>query len=117
MTADVIILAPKELHPLIEIALTESGCSTIEQYAEKRGIDAAAKLAVSSRRLSSPSKEWVPPWCERERDVCGIARYHWWIDTLSFFEEMTGIDYHELAHHWDEILDFVTQFAAESMKY
>lgn len=108
MTADVIILAPKELHPLIEIALTESGCSTIEQYAEMHGVDAAAKLASCSRALSSRVAGWSPSWREPECRGIGTSRYHWWIDTLSFFEEITGINYQELAHHWDEVLDFVS---------
>lgn len=109
MTAEVIILTPRELHPLIEIALTESGCSTFAQYAEMHGVDEAAKLAASSRALSSRVAGWSPSWCECEPECRGIgtSRYHWWIDTLSFLEEMTGIDYQELAHSWEEILNFV----------
>lgn len=109
MTADVIVLAPRQIHPLIEIALTESGCSSIEQYAEKQGYEAAAHLAASSRALSCSAVEWAPPWCEDDRGCRGIgtSRYHWWIDCLGFLEEMTGIDSQELAAEWDAILDFV----------
>ncbi|MCC6977002.1 MAG: hypothetical protein IT343_01680 [Candidatus Melainabacteria bacterium] len=112
MTADIIVLAPKELHPIIEISLAQYGCSTIEQYAEKQGHEAAARLAASSRALSSPAGKWAPPWCEDDRECRGIGTslYHWWIDCLGFFEEITGMDSQELAAHWDEILDFVRRF-------
>lgn len=111
MTPKVRILSTKKLHVFVQDVLITSNCETLEQYGARRGIEAAAKLATFSRALSlQDTGKWSPPWCKQE-DYRSTQSplHHWWIDCLSFFEEVTGVDYEEVGDHWEEVVDFVRQ--------
>jgi len=120
MTSRVKIFQPKKLHIMVKEVLKDAGCSTIEQYADEHGIESAARLAAFSKTLSEPA---LKPALEDDialdnaqpaYSTPGHKHFHWWIDCIAFFEEVTDVDYKLIEHRWQEIVSFVEKLQKDS---